>query len=137
VAVNCFGPLHAVRYSDELLPLVSHRAEVTKIQSPSHRRPCFWASTVLLPARTFLARLESLWTAWHDRASELQVATMNFSASAKSRSSGKTNWSRRLPPHLHMRKIGKLSLRRSIGYVPAALRRPAAKVADGHRVLNL
>jgi len=25
-------------------------------------------------------RLESLWTAWHDCASELQVAPMNFSA---------------------------------------------------------
>ncbi len=71
--------LHAIRYSDELLPIASKA-----LNSPN-------ASTVT-QAALFLGehgspssqdllwqRLESLWTAWRDRGAELQVAPMNFS----------------------------------------------------------
>src|SRR5437588_27925 len=71
--------LHLHVVTEELEPLqssfLSHSSELRcthQIQSASQRRHCFWASMA--------QRLESLWTAWHDRASELQVARMNFSA---------------------------------------------------------
>src|SRR6266850_1871034 len=74
--------LHAVRNSDELLPLVS---QVLKSPNPiTVTQAALFLGEHGSPSSEDLLwqRLESLWTAWHDRASELQVAAMNFSASA-------------------------------------------------------
>src|SRR5207247_5576088 len=74
--------LHAVRYSDELLPFVSQALKSPNPITVTH--PALFLGEHGSPSSQDLLwqGLESLWTAWHDRASELQIATMNFSAGA-------------------------------------------------------
>jgi hypothetical protein len=116
-----------LRYSDELLPIVSQALNspnpITVTQAAlflgEHGSP---SSQDLL-----WQRLESLWTTWNDRASELQVAPMNFSTGSNPIQQA-AQLEQALPPRLHMQRIGNWALRRSIGYVPAASQMPAAKL---------
>jgi hypothetical protein len=128
--------LHAVRYSDELLPLVSQALKspnpITVTQAAlflgEHGSP---SSEDLL-----WQRLESLWTAWHDRASELQVATINFSASAN-RAQQANQLEQALASALAHAKNWKLSPAEIDRLRSGCLTDACREVADGHRGLNL
>jgi hypothetical protein len=128
--------LHAVRYSDELLSFVSQALKspnpITVTQAAlflgEHGSP---SSQDLL-----WQRLESLWTAWHDRASELQVATMNFSASANPAQQA-NQLEQALASALAHAKNWKLSPAEIDQLRSGCLTDACREVADGHRVLNL
>jgi hypothetical protein len=128
--------LHAVRYSDELLPIVSQA-----LNSPN--------PITVTQAALFLGehgspsiqdllwqRLESLWNAWHDRTSELQVATMNFSASANPAQRA-NQLEQALASALAHAKNWKLSPAEIDRLRSGCLTDACREVADGHRVLNL
>jgi hypothetical protein len=128
--------LHAVRYSDELLPIVTQA-----LNSPN---PITIAQAALFlgehgsPSSEDLLwqRLESLWAAWHDRASELQVATMNFSASANPAQQA-NQLEQALASALARAKNWKLSPAQIDRLRSGCLTDACREVADGHRVLNL
>ena len=128
--------LHAVRYSDELLPVVNKALNspnpITVTQAAlflgEHGSP---SSQDLL-----WQRLESLRTAWHDRASELQVATMNFSASANLAQQA-NQLEQALASALAHAKNWKLSPAEIDQLRSGCLTDACREVADGHRVLNL
>ncbi len=128
--------LHAVRYSDELLPLISHA-----LKSPNPiavTQAALFLGEHGLPSSEDLLwqRLESLWTAWHDRASELQVATMNFSASANPAQQA-NQLEQALASALAHAKNWKLSPAEIDRLRSGCLTEACREVADGHRVLNL
>jgi len=128
--------LHAVRNSDELLPFVSQALKspnpITVTQAAlflgEHGSP---SSQDLL-----WQRLESLWTAWHDRASELQVAAMNFSASANPAQQA-NQLEQALASALAHAKNWKLSPAEIDRLRSGCLTDACREVADGHRILNL
>jgi hypothetical protein len=128
--------LHAERYSDELLPIVSQALNspnpITVTQAAlflgEHGSP---SSQDLL-----WQRLEFLWNAWHDRASELQVATMNFSASANPAQQA-NQLEQALASALAHAKNWKLSPAEIDRLRSGCLSDACREVADGHRVLNL
>jgi hypothetical protein len=128
--------LHAVRYSDELLPIVTQA-----LNSPN---PITIAQAALFlgehgsPSSEDLLwqRLESLWAAWHDRASELQVATMNFSASANPAQQA-NQLEQALASALARARNWKLSPAQIDRLRSGCLTDACREVADGHRVLNL
>ncbi len=128
--------LHAMRYSDELLPIVSQALNspnpITVTQAAlflgEHGSP---SSQDLL-----WQRLESLWNAWHDRASELQVATMNFSASANPAQQA-NQLEQALASALAHAKNWTLSPAEIDRLRSGCLTDACREVADGHRVLNL
>lgn len=128
--------LHAVRYSDELLPIVS--------QALSSPNPITVTQAALFlgehgsPSSQDLLwqRLEFLWNAWHDRASELQVATMNFSGSAKPAQQA-NQMEQALASALAHAKNWKLSPAESNRLRSGCLTDVCREVADGHRVLNI
>ena len=128
--------LHAVRYSDELLPIVS-----AAMNSPN---PITVSQAALFlgehgsPSSQNLLwqRLEFLWTTWHDRASELQVAPMSFSASAKPAQEANQLEQALASALAHARnwKLGPAEINRlRSGCLTDACR----EVADGHRFLSL
>ena len=128
--------LHAVRYSDELLPLVSH---ALKSPNPSTvTQAALFLGEHGSPSSQDLLwqRLESLWTAWHDRASELQVAAMNFSASANPVQQA-NQLEQALASALAHAKNWKLSPAEIDRLCSGCLTDACREVADGHRVLNL
>jgi hypothetical protein len=128
--------LHAVRYSDELLSFVSQALKspnpITVTQAAlflgEHGSP---SSQDLL-----WQRLESLWTAWHDRASELQVAPMNFSAGSNPVQQA-AQLERALASALAHAKNWKLSTAEIDRLRSGCLTDACREVADGHRILNL
>jgi hypothetical protein len=128
--------LHAVRYSDELLPVVSKA-----LNSPN---PITVAQAALFlgehgsPSSEDLLwqRLESLWIAWHDRASELQVVTMNFSASANPAQQA-NQLEQALASAIAHAKNWQLSPAEIDRLRSGCLTDACREVADGHRVLNL
>ena len=128
--------LHAVRYSDELLPIVSQALNspnpITVTQAAlflgEHGSP---SSQDLL-----WQHLESLWTAWHDRALELKVATMNFSASANPAQQA-NQLEQALASALAHAKNWKLSPVEIDRLRSGCLTDACREVADGHRFLNL
>jgi hypothetical protein len=128
--------LNAVRYSDELVPLVSQALRspnpITVTQAAlflgEHGSP---SSQDLL-----WQRLESLWTAWHDRSWELQGAAMNFSASA-SPAQQANQLEQALTSALLHAKNWKLSPAEMDRLRSGCLTDACREVADGHRVLNL
>jgi hypothetical protein len=127
--------LHAVRYSDELLPIVT-----PALNSPN---PITITEAALFlgehgsPSSEDLLwqRLESLWATWHDRASELQVATMNFSASTNPAQQA-NQLEQALASALAHAKNWKLSPAQIDRLRSGCLTDACREVADGHRVLN-
>jgi hypothetical protein len=128
--------LHAVRYSDELLPVASKA-----LNSPN--------PITVTQAALFLGEhgspscqdllwqhLESLWTTWHDRASELQVAPMNFSAGSNPAQQA-AQLEQALASALAHAKNWKLSPAEIDRLLSGCLTDACREVADGHRVLNL
>ena len=128
--------LHAVRYSDELLPVVSKA-----LNSPN--------PITVTQAALFLGEhgspscqdllwqhLEFLWTTWHDRASELQVAPMNFSAGSNPAQQA-AQLEQALASALAHAKNWKLSPAGIDRLRSGCLTDACREVADGHRVLNL
>jgi hypothetical protein len=128
--------LHAVRYSDELLPIVTQA-----LNSPN--------PITITQAALFLGehgsrssedllwqRLESLWAAWHDRASELQVAPMNFGAGSNPGQQA-AQLEQALAPALAHAKNWKLSPAEIDRLRSGCLTDACREVADGHRILNL
>lgn len=128
--------LHAVRYSDEFLPIVSQALNspnpITVTQAAlflgEHGSP---SSQDLL-----WQRLEYLWTAWHDRASELQVAPMNFSAGSNPVQQA-AQLEQALASALAHAKNWKLSPSEIDRLRSGCLTDACREVADGHRMLNL
>ena len=128
--------LHAVRYSDELLPLVS---QVLKSPNPiTVTQAALFLGEHGSPSSEDLLwqRLESLWTAWHDRASELQVAAMNFSASANPAQQA-NQLEQALASALAHAKNWQLSPAEIDRLRSGCLTDACREVAGGHRVLNL
>jgi hypothetical protein len=128
--------LHAVRYSDELLPVVSKG-----LNSPNQiavtQAALFLGEHGTSSSEDLLwQRLESLWNAWHDRASELQVATMNFSANANPALQA-NQLEQALASALAHAKNWKLSPAEIDRLRSGCLTDACREVADGHRVLNL
>jgi len=128
--------LHAVRYSDELLPIVSRA-----LNSPNPitvtQAALFWGEHGSPSSQDLLwQRLESFWTAWHDRAVELQAVPMNFSPGATVQQQA-AQLEQALASALVRGKNWKLSPgeidRLRSGCVTDACR----EVADGHRALSL
>jgi hypothetical protein len=128
--------LHAVRYSDELLPVISKALNspnpITVTQAAlflgEHGSPS-WQDLLW-------QRLESLWTAWHDRASELQVAPMNFSAGSNPVQQA-AQLEQALASALAHAKNWKLSQAEIDRLRSGCLTDACREVADGHRILNL
>jgi hypothetical protein len=128
--------LHALRYSDELLPIVSQALNspnpITVTQAAlflgEHGSP---SSQDLL-----WQRLESLWTAWHDRASELQAAPMNFSTGSNPVQQA-AQLEQALASALAHAKNWKLSPAEIDRLRSGCLTDACREVADGHRILNL
>jgi len=128
--------LHAVRYSEELLPVASRA-----LKSPN---PITVAQAALFlgehgsPSSEDLLwqRLESLWAAWHDRAPELQVTEMNFSPSANPAQQA-NQLEQALASALAHAKNWKLSPAQIDRLRSGCLTDACREVADGHRVLNL
>ena len=128
--------LHAVRYSDELLPFVSQALKSPNPITVTH--PALFLGEHGSPSSQDLLwqRLESLWTAWHDRASELQIATMNFSAGANPAQQANQLEQALASPPAHA-KNWKLSPAEIDRLRSGCLTDACREVADGHRVLNL
>lgn len=128
--------LHGVRYSDELLPIVTQALNspnpITVTQAAlflgEHGSP---SSQDLL-----WQRLESLWTAWHDRAAELQVAPMNFSTGSNPAQQA-AHLEQALASALAHAKNWKLSPAEIDQLRSGCLTDACREVADGHKVLNL
>jgi len=125
-----------VRYSDELLPVISKALNspnpITVTQAALFLGEHGWPSCQDLPWQ----RIESLWTAWHDRASELQIATMNFSAGANPAQQANQLEQALASPPAHA-KNWKLSPAEIDRLRSGCLTDACREVADGHRVLNL
>jgi hypothetical protein len=125
-----------VRYSDELLPVISKALNspntITVTQAAlflgEHGSPS-WQDLLW-------QRLESLWTAWHDRASELQVAPMNFSAGSNPVQQA-AQLEQALASALAHAKNWKLSPAEIDRLRSGCLTDACREVADGHRILNL
>ena len=128
--------LHAVRYSDELLHIVSKA-----LNSPN--------PITVTQAALFLGEhgspscqdllwqhLESLWTTWHDRGSELQVAPMIFSAGSNPAQQA-AQLEQALASALAHARNWKLSPAETDRLLSGCLTDACREVADGHRVLNL
>ena len=128
--------LHAVRYSDELLPVISKALNspnpITVTQAALFLGEHGWPSCQDLPWQ----RLESLWTAWHDRASELQVAPMNFSAGTNPVQQA-AQLEQAVASALAHAKNWKLSTAEIDRLRSGCLTDACREVADGHRILNL
>ena len=128
--------LHAVRYSEDLLPIVSKA--VNSPNAITVTQAALFLGEHGLPSSEELLwqRLEVLWSAWHDRASELQVAPMNFSAGAKPAQQA-AQLEQALASALAHAKNWKLSAteidRLRLGCITDACR----EVANGLRTLNL
>ena len=128
--------LHAVRYSDELLPVISKALNspnpITVTQAALFLGEHGWPSCQDLPWQ----RLESLWNAWHDRASELQVAPMNFSAGTNPVQQA-AQLEQAVASALAHAKNWKLSTAEIDRLRSGCLTDACREVADGHRILNL
>lgn len=128
--------LHAVRYSDELLPIVTKA-----LNSPNPitvtQAALFLGEDGAPSSQDLLwQRLESLWTAWHDRASELQVAPMNFSAGANPAQQA-AQLEQALASALAHARNWKLSPAEINRLRSGCLTDACREIADGHRMLNL
>jgi hypothetical protein len=125
-----------VRYSDELLPIVTQT-----LNSPNPitvTRAALFLGEHGSPSSQDLLwqRLESLWAAWHDRASELQVAPMNFSAGSNPGQQA-AQLEQALASALAHAKNWKLSPAEIDRLRSGCLTDACREVADGHRILNL
>jgi hypothetical protein len=128
--------LHTVRYSDEVLPFASKA-----LNSPN--------PITVTDAALFLGEhgspscqdllwqhLEFFWTTWHDRASELQVAPMNFGAGSNPAQQA-AQLEQALASALVHAKNWKLGSAETDRLRSGCLTDACREVAEGHRVLNL
>jgi hypothetical protein len=128
--------LHAVRYSDELLPIIT-KALNSPNSNTVTQAALFLGEHGSPPSQELLwQRLESLWAAWHDRASELQVSPMNFSTGANAAQQA-AQLEQALASALAHAKNWKLSPAEIDRLRSGCLTDACREVADGHRILNL
>lgn len=128
--------LHAVRYSDELLPIVTQALNSPNLITVTQVALFLGEHGSSSSQDLLWQRLESLWTAWHDRAPQLQVAPMNLSAGSNpAQQAGQLEEA--LASALANAKNWKLSPAEINRLRSGCLTDACREVADGHRVLNL
>jgi len=128
--------LHAVRYSDELLPIVTQALNSPNLITVTQVALFLGDHGAPSSQDLLWQRLESLWTVWHDRTSELQVAAMNFNASANPAQQA-NQLEQALASALAHAKNWKLSPAEIDRLRSGCLTDACREVAEGHRVLNL
>lgn len=128
--------LHAVRYSDKLLPIVTQALNSPNLITVTQVALFLGDHGAPSSQDLLWQRLESLWTVWHDRTPELQVAAMNFSASANPAQQA-NQLEQALASALAHAKNWKLSPAEIDRLRSGCLTDACREVAEGHRVLNL
>jgi hypothetical protein len=128
--------LHAVRYSDELLPIASKA-----LNSPNPitvtQAALFLGEHGSPSCRDLLwQQLQSLWATWQDRASELQVAPMNFSAGSNT-AQQVAQLEQALASAITHARNWKLNPAEIDRLRSGCLTDGCREVADGHMFLNL
>lgn len=128
--------LHAMRYSDELLPIVSHALNSLNLVTVAQAALFLGAHGAPSSEDLLWQRLESMWTAWHDRASELQTGSLNFNAGATSVQQA-SQLEQALASALAHAKNWRLSAAETDRLRSGCLTDACREVADGHRSLSL
>ena len=124
-----------MRYSDELLPFANQALKSPNPITVTQAALFLGEHGSRSSEEILWQRLESLWTAWHDRAAELELAAMNFSASATSAQQA-NQLEQALASALAHAKNWKLSPAEIDRLHSGCLTQACREVADGHRVLN-
>lgn len=128
--------LHAVRYSDELLPIVSQALNSPNLMTVTQAALFLGEHGGPSSEDLLWQRLESLWNAWHERASELQGAAMNFSPGASAPQQA-SQLEQALASALGHARNWKLSAGEIDRLRSGCLTDACREVADGHKFLNL
>jgi hypothetical protein len=125
-----------VRYSDELLPIVTQALNSPNLITVTQVALFLGEHGSSSSQDLLWQRIESLWTVWHDRASQLQVAPMNFSVGSNPARQA-AQLEEALASALAHVKNWKLSPAEINRLRSGCLTDACREVADGHRVLNL
>jgi hypothetical protein len=128
--------LHAVRYSDELLPLAIKALDSPNLGTVTDAALFLGEHGSASCQDLLWQRLESLWISWHDRAAELRNVTLNFSAGANTPQQA-AQLEEALASALASAKNWKLTPAEMDRLRSGCLTDACREVADGHKCIRL